>query len=144
MHEIRIQGEVPAPPQRVWDLYTDHCGWEEWAGVHEVVLRQPGYPAPNGVGASRVVRSRGIAVEEEVIAFEPPRRMVYRLVAGAPIRNHQGEVQFSPCAAGTLVEWTVRFDPLIPFTGALLARVLRTALQDVLKRLAAYDFEPAA
>ena len=72
MHEIRIQGEVPAPPQRVWDLYTDHCGWEQWAGVKEVVLRQQGSPAPNGVGASRVLRSRGIAVEEEVIAFEPP------------------------------------------------------------------------
>ena len=144
MHEIRIQGEVPAPPQRVWDLYTDHCGWEKWAGVREVVLRQPGNPAPNGVGASRVLRSRGIAVEEEVIAFEPPRRMVYRLVAGAPIRNHQGEVRFSPSATGTLVEWTVRFDPLIPFTGALVSRVIRAFLRDILKRLAAFDFEGAA
>ena len=99
---------------------------------------------PLSVGASRVVRSRGIAIEEEVIAFEPPRRMVYRLVAGAPIRNHQGEVRFSPSATGTLVEWTVRFDPLIPFTGALVARVIRAGLQDFLKRLAAYDFERAA
>ncbi len=144
MHEIRIQGEVPAPPQRVWDLYTDHCGWEQWAGVKEVVLRQPGSPAPNGVGASRVLRSRGIAVEEEVIAFEPPRRMVYRLVAGAPIRNHQGEVRFSPSATGTRVDWTVRFDPLIPFTGALVARVIRSSLEDILKRLVAYDFGRAA
>ncbi len=128
----------------MWDLYTDHCGWEQWAGVKEVVLHQPGSPAPNGVGASRVLRSRGIAVEEEVIAFEPPRRMVYRVVAGAPIRNHQGEVRFSPSATGTRVEWTVRFDPLIPFTGALVARVIRAGLQDILKRLAAYDFERAA
>ncbi len=141
MHEIRIQGEVPAPPQRVWDLYTDHTGWETWAGVDEVVLRQAGDPAPNGVGASRVLRARGIAVEEEVIAFEPPRRMVSRLVAGAPVRNHEGEVRFSPSATGTLVEWTMRFDPLIPFTGALVARVMRRVLRDILERLAAYDFE---
>jgi hypothetical protein len=38
----------------------------------------------------------------------------------------------------------VRFDPLIPFTGALVARVIRAVLQDILKRLAAYDFERAA
>lgn len=144
MPEIRIQGEVPAPPQVVWDLFTDHCSWEEWAGIREVVLRQQGEPAPNGVGASRVMRSRGIAVEEEVIAFEPPTRMVYRLVEGVPIRNHRGEVCFSPSPVGTHVEWTVRFDPLIPFTGWLFARLIRGAIEDVLKRLSEYGFERAA
>ena len=62
-------------------------------------------------------------------------------MAGAPIRNHQGEVRFSPSATGTLVEWTVRFDPLIPFTGALVSRVMRRVLRDILERLAAYDLE---
>ena len=144
MTEIRIQGEVPAPPQQVWDLYTDHCSWEDWAGVREVVLRQQGDPPPNGVGASRVMRSRGIAIEEEVIVFEPPRRMVYRLVAGAPIRNHQAEVLFSPSETGTRVEWHVRFDPLVPFTGPLVGLLLRRGLSAVLGRLAAYPFNRAA
>jgi uncharacterized protein YndB with AHSA1/START domain len=142
--EIRIQGDVPAPPQVVWDLYTDHCGWQDWAGIREVVLRQQGDPPPNGVGASRVMRARGIAVEEEVIGFEPPRRLVYRLVGGVPIRNHRGEVLFSPSETGTHVEWIVRFDPLIPFTGALIARVLRRAIADVLRRLTEYQFDRAA
>ncbi len=144
MPEIRIQGEIPASPQVVWDVYTDHRGWQDWAGFREVVLRQQGEPAPNGVGATRVLRARGMAVEEEVIAFEPPERMVYRLVAGIPVRNHEGEVRFAPSEIGTHVEWVVRFDPLIPFTGALLARLLRGALQDILDRLAAYEFGRAA
>ena len=144
MQEIRIQGEVAASPQAVWDVYTDHRGWQDWAGVREVVLRQQGEPAPNGVGASRVLRARGMAIEEEVIAFDPPKRMVYRLVAGAPVRNHQGEVRLTPSQVGTHVEWVVRFDPLIPFTGGLLARVGRRVLQDVLDRLTAYEFDRAA
>jgi len=144
VQEIRIQGEVPASPQAVWDVYTDHRSWEDWAGFREVVLRQQGEPAPNGVGATRVMRARGMAIEEEVIAFDPPKRMVYRLVAGAPVRNHQGEVLFTPSEIGTHVEWIVRFDPWIPFTGALVARLLRPALQDVLDRLAAYPFERPA
>ena len=115
-----------------------------WGTCRLVVLRQQGEPAPNGVGASRVLRARGMAVEEEVIAFEPPERLVYRLVAGAPVRNYQGEVRFTPSEVGTHVDWVVRFDPLIPFTGAPLARVLRGALQDILDRLAAYEFGRAA
>jgi len=140
MVEFAIQAEIAAAPSAVWDLYTDHRGWADWAGVREVVLRQEGEPPPNGVGASRVLRAGGIAVEEEVIVFEPPERMVYRLVAGVPVRNHEGEVCFSPSGAGTRIDWRVRFDPLIPFTGPLLRRVLRSAIQDIVDRLVGYDF----
>ena len=134
--QIELSQTVPAPPDRVFAFYTDHVGWERWAGVKEVVLRQTGDPPPNGLGAIRVIRARGMAIEEEITAFEPPRRLGYRLVAGAPVRDHAGEVRFEPDAAGTRVTWTVRFRPLIPGTGWLLRRVLERGLRDVLAALA--------
>jgi uncharacterized protein YndB with AHSA1/START domain len=137
MVEFEVQGRIPAPVETVWNVFTDHVGWQDWAGVKEVVLRQQGDPPPNGLGAIRVVRSKGIAVEEEITEFDPPKRMVYRLVAGAPVRDHRGEVRFEEIEDGdTRVIWTVRFRPRIPFTGGLLRRAIESTLRDVLLRLA--------
>jgi uncharacterized protein YndB with AHSA1/START domain len=134
--QIEVTQSIAAPPDQVFAIYTDHVGWERWAGVKEVVLRQTGDPPPNGLGAIRVIRARGMAIEEEITAFEPPRRLGYRLVAGAPVRDHAGEVRFEPDAAGTRVTWTVRFRPLVPGTGWLVGRVLERGLRDVLTALA--------
>ena len=142
MQQIKIQAEVAAPVEAVWSVYTDHVGWARWAGPQEVVLRQKGDPPPNGLGAIRVIRARGIAVEEEITAFEPPKRMVYRLVGGIPVvRDHEGEVVFEPFGENTRVVWRVRFRPLIPGTGWLLETVLRPQLQSILDRLVTYPFE---
>ena len=134
--QIEVTQAIAAPPDKVFAIYTDHVGWERWAGVKEVVLRQTGDPPPNGLGAIRVIRARGMAIEEEITAFEPPRRLGYRLGAGAPGRDHAGEGRFEPDAAGTRVTWTVRFRPLIPGTGWLLRRMLERGLRDVLAALA--------
>jgi uncharacterized protein YndB with AHSA1/START domain len=134
--QIELTQHVAAAPERVFAFYTDHVGWERWAGVREVVLRQQGDPPPNGLGAIRVIRARGMAIEEEVTGFDPPGRMTYRLVAGAPVRDHEGIVRFEPEAGGTRVTWSVRFRPLVPGTGWLLRRVLESGLRDVLAKLA--------
>ncbi len=134
--QIELTQQVAAAPEKVFAFYVDHVGWERWAGVKEVVLRQKGDPPPNGLGAIRVIRARGMAFEEEITAFEPPRRMGYRLVAGAPIRDHAGEVRFDPDASGTRVTWTIRFRPLVPGTGWILRRVLERELRGVLAALA--------
>ena len=134
--QIELTQFVAAAPEKVFAFYTDHEGWTRWAGVREVVLRQKGDPPPNGLGAIRVIRARGMAFEEEITAFEPPRRMGYRLVAGAPVRDHSGEVRFEPDGAGTRVTWTIRFRPLVPGTGWLLRRVLEREVRGVLAALA--------
>ncbi len=135
VHKIRVERELQVAPGVAWERFTDHRGWVDWAGAKEVVLRQEGDPAPNGLGAIRVLRARGLAVEEEVTAFEPPRRMGYRVVAGLPIRDHSGEVQFEPTDTGTRVVWCIRFRPLLPGTGPLARWALRRSLQDILRRL---------
>lgn len=134
--QIEISEHVPASPAAVFARYTDHERWVDWAGVKEVVLRQQGHPAPNGLGAIRVIRQAGMAIEEEITAFDPPKRMAYRLVAGAPVRDHSGEVRFEADGAGTRVTWKVSFRPLIPGTGWLLRRALERGLQTVLASLA--------
>ena len=125
MQRIEPVQEIPAPPDRVWAVYTDHEGWQRWAGIGEVVLRQQGYPPPNGLGAIRVIRHSGTAVEEEITAF---------------IREHRGEVRLEPSGSGTRLSWNVEFKALIPGTGPLVRWVVERMLRRILTRLADYDF----
>ncbi len=141
MRQIEVEGTVAAPRPAVWKVFTDHVGWTRWAGVKEVVLRQQGDPPPDGLGAIRVVRSGGVAVEEEITGFDPPKRLTYRLVAGIPVRDHEAEVRFDVCDSGTRLTWRVRFEPWIPWTGGILTRLIRRSLRGTLDRLARVEFD---
>lgn len=126
-----------APVERVWNRYTDHASWTAWSTLGTATVVRQGTPPPNGVGAVRRIGSAGIAVEEEVVEFEPPRRMTYRLVKGGfPIRDHLGEVLFAPDGSGTRLVWRVRCDSAIPGTGVLLAPFLRFIFARALAGLA--------
>ncbi len=141
MPEVRVQAEIAAPVEVVWSVYTDYTGWTEWSGIREVVLRRRGEPVPHGIGASCVLRARGIAVEEEIVGFEPPRRLCYRIVAGLPFRSHEAEVLFSEVGENTRLSWQVRFEPRVMGTGPWMARLLRKELEQILERLVTYPFE---
>lgn len=136
MQRIEVEKRTSAPPDEVWTFLADHEGMKRWMPVREVVRRRPGAPDPNGVGAVRTIRGMGLVIEEEVVAFEPGKRLGYRLTAGAPIRDHAGEVTLTPDGAGTRVRWTVGFRPVIPGTGGLLAFALKRGLAQGLDNLA--------
>ena len=141
MQAFELVSRVPASAEQVFGLLSDHRGLAEWSGAKEVVLRQEGDPPPNGLGAIRVIRGAGLAIEEEITAFEPPKRMTYRIAGGLPIRDHAGEIRVTPLEDGDAeVRWNVRFRPLVPGTGALMAYLLRRGLETLLARLSAYEF----
>lgn len=136
MQHVEVARRFDAPVHRVWERYTDHRGWTEWAGLGRVTLDPAGSPDPNGVGCVRKITTASLSVWEEVVDFEPERRMTYRLVRGAvPMRNHFGEVRFDPDGTGTRVVWRCRFDSMIPGLGWLLRRGVERMFADVLARL---------
>ena len=139
MQHVEVRRHIDAPPGAVWDAYTDHVGWSGWAGVGRVRLAREGDPHPNGVGCIRVLGPGPLAAREEVLGFEPPERMTYRVVSGGlPMRDHLGEVRFEAEDAGTRVVWRCRFEPRIPGTGLLLQRlvtwIFRRALEGLARR----------
>jgi uncharacterized protein YndB with AHSA1/START domain len=128
MSRVHVEHVFAHPIERVFERYTDHAGWTDWAGLGPVRLAQEGRPERNGVGAVRAFgRVRGL--REEVFEFEPPSpagaRMVYRVVAGpVPMRDHRGEVTFSREGSGTRLAWTVTFRPALPGVGWIAERGL--------------------
>jgi len=142
MQQLRIQADIAAAPQALWDLLTDLPGWTHWSGVSEVVVRQKGEPTPNGFGAIYVLRSRGIAIEQEVVGFDAPHHLRYRIVSGIPVKQHEAEVVLTRGPKGTHLDWSVHFEPRFPGTGALIARLMRREIERFVARLGAYPFEP--
>ena len=140
MQHVDVERRFAAPPDQVWKVYTDHTGWSAWAGLGRARLETEGHPDRNGVGAVRCFTTGGVSVFEEVLSFEPPKRMTYRVVRGGiPImKDHLGEVLLEPDGAGTRLIWRCRFDSSVPGLGApmrwLVTRLFRRALEGLAKR----------
>jgi hypothetical protein len=139
VQHVEVQQLIAAPIDAVWAQYTDHVSWTQWAGIGRVRLEREGTPAPNGVGCVREISNLGVKLYEEVVSFDAPRRMTYRVVRGAvPISDHLGEVVFESRDGGTLVTWRVQFNSRIPGLGGLirayLTRLFRTALTGLSRR----------
>lgn len=119
MQHIEVKRRFRAPLDRVWDVYTDHAGWKDWAGFQKSWIEKEGSPDRNGLGCVRGFGSNGIDVFEQVIEWEPKKRFAYTIVRGGlPMKNHYGEVVFTPDGDGTVVTWSCRFDSGLPIPGS--------------------------
>jgi uncharacterized protein YndB with AHSA1/START domain len=129
--------EVKAPPEVVFDVLTDHRRYAEITPLRKSALEREGEPAPNGVGAIRVLSSVGPPLREEVIAFEPSSRFSYKLLSGAPVRDHVGTVLLEPAAAGTKVTYALRTTPTVPVVGDAVVGVTKLAIKSLFNGIVA-------
>jgi uncharacterized protein YndB with AHSA1/START domain len=133
MQHVEVSKIIDAPIQQVWDRYTDHVSWTRWAGLGKVRLAKEGVPPPNGVGCVRAFTNAGFELHEEVLTFEVPRRMTYKVVKGSvPMKDHLGEVTFEPQGDSTRIVWRCQFNSTIPGLGGVfrwfVTHVFRRAL----------------
>jgi uncharacterized protein YndB with AHSA1/START domain len=128
---------IAAAPETVWARLVDHARLAEWWPCRASRLLRGG-DGGNGPGAVREISDRLQTLTEEVVAWEPGRRLDYRLRGGAPLRNHFGRVRLEPLADGaTELHYEIRFTPAIAGTGWLLQRVIGGMLGKGLRRLQA-------
>jgi uncharacterized protein YndB with AHSA1/START domain len=144
MPSFTLQRSVSAPPEVVFEVLTDHRGYADVTPLRRVDLEREGEPPPNGVGAIRALHLVGPPLREEVLTFEPPRRFSYRLLSGAPVRDHVGTVELTPQDGGTAVTYAVRTTPTVPIGGAAVVAVVRLAIKQLLSGVVAESERRAA
>jgi uncharacterized protein YndB with AHSA1/START domain len=125
--------EVKAPPETVFDVLTDHRRYAEITPIRRSELEREGEPAPNGVGAIRVLSSVGPPLREETIVYEPSRRFSYKLLSGAPLRDHVGTVALEPQGEGTTVTYAVRTHPTVPVVGGVAVAVAKFGVKQLVE-----------
>lgn len=136
--------QVAAPPETVFAVLTDHRRYAEITPMRRSTLEREGEPPPNGVGAVRVLSSVGPPLREEVLSYEPPERFSYKLISGAPVRDHVGTVQLTPSGSGTEMVYAVRTNPTLPLVGPAVVGVVKLAIRSLIRGIAAESERQAA
>ena len=132
--EFTLKRTTTAPIETVFDSLTNHRGIADyvWA-VRRSTLDREGVPAPNGVGAVRRIEAVGPPIVEEIIDYQRPSRYAYKMLSGAPVRDHVGTVELREAGSGTEVSWHLRSTPTIPGSNWLLSAVLHRVIGELLK-----------
>jgi len=132
MASFTYEREIAAPPETVFAVLTDHRGYNKITPLRKAELEREGEPAPNGVGAVRVLSAVGPPLREEVVAYEPPSRFSYKLLAGLPVRDHLGTVELRPSGAGTHMVYAVRTTPTVPLVGAGVVAAVKLGVKQLI------------
>jgi uncharacterized protein YndB with AHSA1/START domain len=144
MASISFERQIAAPPETVFDVLVDHRGYANITRMRKSELEREGEPAPNGVGAIRVLHSIGPPLREEVLTYEPPTRFSYKVLSGAPIRDHVGTVELTSANGGTKVVYVVRMIPTVPIVGAAVVGMVKLGIKQLLDGIAAESERRAA
>lgn len=134
MLNVEVTRFIDGPRDEVWRTYTDHV--EFWSFMGSAKIERKGDDDPNGTGCIRVLGRGRLAAREEILDFEPPARLTYRVLEGSPpITNHLGEVFFEEEGNGTRVVWRARFGCTIPGLGFGLRFVVRRVFERAVRHL---------
>ena len=136
VQHIEVYARSSAPPPAVWRWLADASSWSEWSMLSDTSLESPGSPTPDGVGAIRRLGRAGRFSREEVLEFEPPLHLGYRLLSGVPVRDYVAGVYLSADGGGTLIVWRARFTAKVPGTGLLIRWFFRRVLAGFARNLA--------
>jgi uncharacterized protein YndB with AHSA1/START domain len=128
---IRVERRLDAPPDAVFDVLADHARYDRFDGIRRSELAAPGDPTPNGLGAVRWIWLGPLRFEEEITAFDPPRRLDYviRGVKTLPFRHAGGSIRLEPDGAGSRAVWTSSFEVPIPLVGRAMDRIFMRQLE---------------
>lgn len=144
MATLDFSRTISAPPEVVFEVATDHRAMPSFTRFRGVELEREGDPAPNGLGAIRILRLVGPAVREEVVAYEPPRRFSYRMLSGAPVRDHVGTIELTPVANGTRMSYLLETTPAVPVGGFAVIALMRSIVENIAAGIAAESEKRAA
>lgn len=125
-----------ATPDAVFALLADASTWQQWAGP--VVLRsgwEPGAPQ-GGLGAVRVLGLAPLSSREEIVEFDPPRRLGYVLHSGERLHHYRATVELLAAPnGGTRIVWSGTVERA---AAPVLAALFHRLVAGFARRLARY------
>lgn len=134
MIDFALTRTSTASIETVFDAMTDHRGIADYVWLcRRSTLDREGTPAPNGVGAIRRLVVIGPPFVEEIIEYQPPTRYAYKMLSGAPARDHIGTIELSEAGTGTAVNWHLRSTLKIRGVDRLMLPVFKKVIDELLK-----------
>ena len=115
-HHVIVDRDFSKPPERVFDYMAEHENLAELFGAKVTRLQDGRDGERNGVGSVRRLKvGPAPPFEETVTEFERPRRIVYRITKGSPLRGHVGVMTMEPDGrGGTRFHYDIRLASPVP------------------------------
>jgi len=127
----RASGRAVAPPERVWEVLTDHERMAEWAPFKSAeVLSRPGDAGEVGTVRRLSGGPAGLSLTETIVVAEEPYRMEYTATGVPGTSFYHGFVTLDPTPAGeTKITWEAQFRSPLPGAGVITSATLRTLVK---------------
>jgi uncharacterized protein YndB with AHSA1/START domain len=142
--QVEAEGTTSADCEAVWSLVADANSYPRWGPWDDGGYRPPS-AGPSRKGQVQWFRyGRRTVSVEKILEVEAPRRLVYTVVEGLPVKNYRAEVALTPTSSnGTAIRWAASWDNT--FMGRLVRRKLQKVYVEVIGALvAAADKQSAA
>ena len=109
---VYVETFVPAPPDFVFEVFTNHETYRSLPGVLSSTLLTEGAGHPSsGLGAVREIRTVAFTMVEKVVAVERPDHWDYFFLEWPlPLPHAGGSMQFRAADDGTLMRWETSFE----------------------------------
>jgi hypothetical protein len=134
MIEFTVTRTSTASIEAVFDAMTDHRGIADYMSwCRRSSLDREGTPAPNGVGAIRRLATISAPFVEEITEYQRPTRYAYKMLSGAPTRDHIGTIELREVGTGTEVSWHLRSTLKIPGIDRLVLPGAKKFIDGLLK-----------
>jgi uncharacterized protein YndB with AHSA1/START domain len=130
---VEARSHTTASPEVLWGLLEDSEGYSRWGPWSETAYESKGDVEGGGVGAVRRLRTGRTTLYERIEEVDPPRRMVYTVIKGLPVRNYRSEVIVTPVEGGAEVRWYADWDRT--WLGRLVHRRLAAAYPQIVQSL---------
>jgi uncharacterized protein YndB with AHSA1/START domain len=120
MFSIQVERTINKPIAEVFALISDHANYSQFKGIDASTLLVEGKEEANGLGAVREVVAAGSTLHEEIVAFQAPVLLGYKIIYSKPLPyDHQlGEVKLEAKDDNTThVVWRSQGHITIPLLG---------------------------
>jgi uncharacterized protein YndB with AHSA1/START domain len=139
MQRVLVERDFDQPAERLFAYLAEHENLGELFGMRVERVRDGQSGERNGVGSVRRLSFGGVApLEESITAYEPNRRIEYRITKGSPLRDHRGEMLFTERpGGGTHLRYEISFGGKFPGADRIVALGLRRSIPKGLDKAAA-------
>jgi uncharacterized protein YndB with AHSA1/START domain len=129
MQRLIFDHDYALPPERVFAHLSEHENLEDMLGARITRLRDGGDGHRNGVGSMRQLKVGPLPpFEETVTEFVPNELIGYEITKGSPLKDHRGEMRFTPEGEGTHLHYEIAFSSKLPGVDFLIAQALRRSI----------------
>jgi uncharacterized protein YndB with AHSA1/START domain len=138
-YRIEATEHSSATPAQLWAVLADGPNWPAWTPIGEYELERPGEHDRDGLGSIRIFSTKRptgtFHLREEIVEFEPEKRLRYVVHSGLPVKTYEGTVELTPEATGTTIRWFSTFEAN-PLIGWLVRRSLQGVIEACTRGLA--------